>query len=83
MAQMVRVLHEKHEVSELFVRHLLNRNVRSEGDLVDQLFNNSERRLARTLLLLARFGKESTAERMVPSVNQEWWARPVPASVIS
>jgi CRP/FNR family cyclic AMP-dependent transcriptional regulator len=77
MAQMVRVLHEKHEVSELFVRHLLNRNVRFEGDLVDQLFNNSERRLARTLLLLARFGKESKSERVVPSVNQESLAQMV------
>ncbi len=70
-ALMVRVLHEQHDVSELFVTHLLCRNVRYEGDLVDQLFNNSEKRLARVLLLLAHFGKESRAELVLPSVNQE------------
>lgn len=70
MAQMVQVLHEQHDVSELFVRHLLTRNIRYEGDLVDQLFNNCERRLARILLLLAHFGKESKAELVIPSVNQ-------------
>ena len=69
--QMVRVLHEQHDVSELFIRQLLSRNIRYEGDLVDQLFNNCERRLARILLLLAHFGKESKAELVVPSVNQE------------
>src|SRR5208283_5236643 len=56
---MARMLHEKHEISELFVTHLLSRNIRFEGDLVDQLFNSSEKRLARILLLLAHFGKES------------------------
>src|ERR1039458_8983519 len=55
---MTRMLHEQHEISELFVTHLLSRNIRFEGDLVDQLFNNSEKRLARILLLLAHFGKE-------------------------
>ena len=70
-ALMVRVLHEQHDVSELFVTHLLCRNIRYEGDLVDQLFNNSEKRLARILLLLARFGKESRAELVLPSVNQK------------
>jgi CRP/FNR family transcriptional regulator, cyclic AMP receptor protein len=70
-ALMVRVLHEQHDVSELFVTHLLCRNVRYEGDLVDQLFNNSEKRLARLLLLLAHFGKESRSELVLPSVNQE------------
>ena len=76
-AQMVRVLHEQHEVSELFIQQLLSRNIRYEGDLVDQLFNNSERRLARILLLLAHFGKESKAETVVPSVNQEHLAQMV------
>ena len=56
---MVRMIHEKQEISELFVAHLLSRNIRYEADLVDQLFNSSEKRLARILLLLAHFGKES------------------------
>ncbi len=68
---MLRVLHEKHEISELFVAHLLSRNVRYEADLVDQLFNSSEKRLARILLLLAHFGKESRAERVFPEVSQD------------
>jgi CRP-like cAMP-binding protein len=76
-AEIVRLLHQRHDVSELFVRHLLRRNVRYEGDLVDQLFNNSERRLARILLLLAHFGKESKAEPIVPSVSQEHLAQMV------
>jgi len=70
-AQMARFLHEQHDISELFVTHLLSRNIRYEEDLVDQLFNNSEKRLARILLLLAHFGKESRAETILPSVNQE------------
>jgi CRP/FNR family cyclic AMP-dependent transcriptional regulator len=68
--QMARVLHKQHQVSELFISQLLSRNIRYEGDLVDQLFNNSERRLARILLLLAHFGKDSKAEKVVPNVNQ-------------
>jgi CRP/FNR family cyclic AMP-dependent transcriptional regulator len=68
---MVRMLHERHGVSELFVTHLLSRNIRFEGDLVDQLFNSSEKRLARTLLLLAHFGKESKSETVHPRINQE------------
>src|SRR4030065_295632 len=68
---MQRMLHEKHEISELFVAHLLSRNARYEADLVDQLFNSSEKRLARILLLLAHFGKESTAEILVPDVRQD------------
>jgi CRP-like cAMP-binding protein len=68
---MARMLHEKHEISELFILHLLSRNVRFEGDLVDQLFNSSEKRLARILLLLAHFGKESRAETIQPRINQE------------
>jgi CRP/FNR family transcriptional regulator, cyclic AMP receptor protein len=68
---MARTLHEQHGFSELFVTHLLLRNVRYEADLVDQLFNSSEKRLARTLLLLAHFGKESRAETVLPRVSQE------------
>lgn len=70
-ALMARMLHERHGVSELFVTHLLSRNIRFEGDLVDQLFNSSEKRLARTLLLLAHFGKESKSEPVHPRINQE------------
>ena len=68
---MTRMLHEQHNISELFVTHLLSRNIRFEGDLVDQLFNSSEKRLARILLLLARFGKESKTETILPKINQE------------
>ena len=68
---MARMLHEKHDVSELFVTHLLSRNIRYEADLVDQLFNSSEKRLARILLLLAHFGKESRAEPVLPRVSQD------------
>ena len=68
---MARILHEQHEFSELFVTHLLSRNIRYEADLVDQLFNSSEKRLARMLLLLAHFGKEGRSETVVPGVNQE------------
>jgi CRP/FNR family cyclic AMP-dependent transcriptional regulator len=74
---MARVLHEQHDFSELFVTHLLSRNIRYEADLVDQLFNSSEKRLARMLLLLSHFGKESVAEPVLPSVNQESLAQMV------
>jgi CRP/FNR family cyclic AMP-dependent transcriptional regulator len=70
-ALMTRTLHEQHDFSELFVTHLLSRNIRYEADLVDQLFNSSEKRLARMLLLLAHFGKESRAETVVPRVSQD------------
>jgi CRP/FNR family transcriptional regulator, cyclic AMP receptor protein len=70
-ALMARTLHEQHDFSELFVTHLLSRNIRYEADLVDQLFNSSEKRLARMLLLLAHFGKESRAETLVPRVSQK------------
>jgi CRP/FNR family cyclic AMP-dependent transcriptional regulator len=72
---MLRLLHEKHEISELFVAHLLSRNIRYEADLVDQLFNSSEKRLARILLLLAHFGKESRAEPVFPEVSQDHLAQ--------
>ncbi len=68
---MARTLHEQHDFSELFVMHLLSRNIRYEADLVDQLFNSSEKRLARMLLLLAHFGKEGRSETVVPGVTQE------------
>ena len=74
---MQRMLHEKHEISELFVAHLLSRNIRFEADLVDQLFNSSEKRLARILLLLAHFGKESRAELVLPEVSQDSLAQMV------
>ncbi len=74
---MLRMLHEKHEISELFVAHLLSRNIRYEADLVDQLFNSSEKRLARILLLLAHFGKESRAELVLPRVSQNSLAQMV------
>ncbi len=76
-ALMVRLLHEQHGISELFITHLLSRNIRFEGDLVDQLFNSSEKRLARTLLLLAHFGKESRTETVHPGINQEHLAQMV------
>jgi CRP/FNR family cyclic AMP-dependent transcriptional regulator len=68
---MARILHEEQSISELFVTHLLSRNLRYEEDLIDQLFNSSEKRLARILLHLAHFGKESRAETILPSINQE------------
>jgi CRP-like cAMP-binding protein len=74
---MGRMLHEKHDVAELFVKHLLSRNIRYEADLVDQLFNSSEKRLARILLLLAHFGKESRTEIVLPKVNQDTLAQMV------
>ena len=61
----------KARLSELFVTHLLSRNIRYEEDLVDQLFNSSEKRLARILLLLAHFGKESRSETVLPKISQE------------
>ena len=74
---MVRLLHEQHVISELFITHLLSRNNRFEEDLVDQLFNSSEKRLARILLLLAHFGKESRTETIHPGINQEHLAQMV------
>ena len=68
---MVEVLHREHALSDMFVAYLLTRNVRYEEDLVDQLFNSSEKRLARTLLLLAHFGKEGKTEVLVPKISQE------------
>ena len=68
---MIRLLHERSPFTERFMAHLLARNVRFEEDLVDQLFNSSEKRLARVLLLLARFGKEGKTEPVIPKISQE------------
>jgi len=68
---MMEALHREHKLSDLFVAYLLSRNIRYEEDLVDQLFNSSEKRLARILLLLAHFGKEGTPETVVPKISQE------------
>jgi CRP-like cAMP-binding protein len=68
--QMVRLLHKQHAMSDRFIAHLLARNVRIEEDLIDQLFNSSEKRLARTLLLLARYGKQDMPVRVVPRISQ-------------
>ena len=70
-ATMIRVLHEEPAFSEMFVLHLLARTIRVEADLVDQLFNSSEKRLARALLLLANFGKEGEPEPILAKISQE------------
>jgi CRP-like cAMP-binding protein len=69
--EMIRVLHAEHEFSDRFVAYMLSRKIRIEQDLVDQLFNSSEKRLARTLLLLARYGKQDKPETRLPKVSQE------------
>jgi len=71
---MVEVLHREHEFSDMFVAYLLTRTIRYEEDLVDQLFNSSEKRLARILLLLAHFGKEGVPETVIPKMSQEMLA---------
>lgn len=67
----LRVLHDEPKFSELFIAHLLSRNSRVEEDLIDQLFNSSEKRLARVLLLMANFGKEGKPEPIIPKISQE------------
>jgi CRP/FNR family transcriptional regulator, cyclic AMP receptor protein len=74
---MVAALHREHAFSDMFVAYLLARNIRYEEDLVDQLFNSSEKRLARVLLLLAHFGKEGVPEAVVPKISQETLAEMV------
>jgi len=74
---MMEVLHREHEFSDMFVAHLLTRNIRYEEDLVDQLFNSSEKRLARMLLLLAHFGKDGKPESVIPKISQETLAEMV------
>jgi CRP/FNR family transcriptional regulator, cyclic AMP receptor protein len=75
--EMIRVLHSEHAFSDRFLSYMLSRNIRIEEDLVDQLFNSSEKRLARTLLLLARYGKEDKPQRVLPKVSQEMLAEMV------
>lgn len=74
---MLRVLHDEPKFSEMFILFLLNRNLRTQEDLVDQLFNSSEKRLARILLLLANFGKEAKPETILPQISQETLAEMV------
>ncbi len=69
--EMVRALHEHHSISDIFVSYLLSRSQRVQEDLVDHLFNSSEKRLARVLLLLAQFGKDGTPETVIPKISQE------------
>ena len=73
-SEMMRVLREEHTLSDLFIAHVLSRNIRIEEDLVDQLFNSSEKRLARALLLLARYGKEDQPHAVLNTVSQEMLA---------
>ena len=72
--EMIRALHEEHEFSDRFIAYVLVRNIRVEEDLIDQLFNSSEKRLARTLLLLARYGEQNKPQMMLPKVSQEMLA---------
>jgi CRP/FNR family transcriptional regulator, cyclic AMP receptor protein len=75
--KMVQLLHRQHAMSDRFIAHMLSRNARIEEDLIDQLFNSSEKRLARTLLLLVRYGKQDKPARLVPKVSQETLAEMV------
>jgi CRP/FNR family transcriptional regulator, cyclic AMP receptor protein len=75
--KMVGLLHKQHAMSDRFISHMLARNIRIEEDLIDQLFNSSEKRLARTLLLLARYGKQDRPVRVVPRISQETLAEMV------
>jgi CRP-like cAMP-binding protein len=72
--EMMRVLRSEHALSDLFIAHMLTRNIRVEEDLIDQLFNSSEKRLARALLLLARYGKDDQPQGVLPKVSQEMLA---------
>jgi CRP/FNR family cyclic AMP-dependent transcriptional regulator len=75
--EMIRALHEEHEFSDRFIAYMLARNIRVEEDLVDQLFNSSEKRLARTLLLLARYGSVDKPQTLLPKISQEMLAEMV------
>jgi CRP/FNR family cyclic AMP-dependent transcriptional regulator len=76
-SEMLKVLHEEHGLSDRFIKFMLARNIRIEEDLIDQLFNSSEKRLARTLLLLARYGKEDQPHGVLPKMSQETLAEMV------
>jgi len=69
--EVIRILHEEHEFSDRFIAYVLSRNARVEADLIDQLFNSSEKRLARTLLLLARYGAQDQPQKVIANVSQE------------
>jgi CRP-like cAMP-binding protein len=75
--EMIRVMHSEHELSDLFLRFLLSRSMRMQADLVDHLFNSSERRLARILLLMAEFGQPGEPEKYIPKISQETLAEMV------
>jgi CRP/FNR family cyclic AMP-dependent transcriptional regulator len=75
--EMMRLLHGNHEFSDGFISYMLARNIRIEADLVDQLFNSTEKRLARALLLLARYGKEDTPQKLLPKISQETLAETI------
>jgi CRP/FNR family cyclic AMP-dependent transcriptional regulator len=70
-AEMIRVLHTEHAFADCFIKYMLSRNMRVEEDLIDQLFNSTEKRLARTLLVLARYGKKDLPEKLIPRISQE------------
>jgi len=78
--ELLRALHSEHELSDRFIGYMLAHNIRVEEDLVDQLFNSSEKRLARTLLLLARYGKQEQPDRILPKVSQETLASMIGAT---
>jgi CRP/FNR family cyclic AMP-dependent transcriptional regulator len=78
--EMIRVLHAEHAFSDRFLAYMLSRNIRIEQDLVDQLFNSSEKRLARTLLLLAQYGKQDQPQTMLPKISQEMLAEMIGAT---
>ena len=73
-AEMVRVMHEEHAFSDLFLKFLLARSIRTQADLIDQLFNSSEKRLARILLIMAEFGAAGEPESLIPQITQEMLA---------
>ena len=75
--EMIRVLHEEHEFSDRFIAYMLTRNIRIEADLVDQLFNSTEKRLARALLLLAQYGKDDQPKGILPRVSQQTLAETI------
>jgi CRP/FNR family transcriptional regulator, cyclic AMP receptor protein len=75
--EMMRVLHTEHEFSDRFIAYILHRNIRIEADLVDQLFNSTEKRLARALLLLARYGAEEKSQHSLPKISQETLAETI------
>ena len=72
---MIRLLHTEHAFSDRFIKYMLSRNIRVEEDLVDQLFNSTEKRLARTLLLLARYGKKDRLKGLSPGYRRKRWRK--------